>query len=101
MDEVVGPRGAWEPLGSSEGTWSRPGTVLRALGGVLKAMLSHLGLSCTILEAILGSSGPSWSHLMPSWAIQRLAKRSLQAQGEGVYGGGGTPSPKGNKGGLA
>ena len=61
------------------------------VGGVLKAILSHLGLSCTILEAILGSLGPSWNHLRPSWALQLLAKRSLQAQR-------GNPSPKGEKG---
>ena len=52
-------------LEGSKGTWSRPGAVLRALGCMLIAILNHLGLSCAILEAILGSLRPSWSHLGP------------------------------------
>eukprot|EP00959_Pyramimonas_sp_CCMP1952_P285380 5967001-Pyramimonas_sp.AAC.1 len=64
---------------------------------MLKAILNYLGLSCTILEAILATLRPSWSHLRPSWPLQRLVKRSVQAQADRV-GGGGTPSPKGKKG---
>ena len=32
-------------LGDSEGTWSRPGAVLRAPGGMLETILNHIGLS--------------------------------------------------------
>ena len=51
-------------LGSSEGTWSRPGAVLRALGGMLKAILNHLGLSCKILETISICNKTAWVRMM-------------------------------------
>ena len=54
-------------LEGSGGTWGRPWAVLRAPGGRLKTILNHVGLSCAILEAILASLEPSWSHLGPSW----------------------------------
>ena len=49
--------------------WSRLGAVLGPLGGMLDAILSHLGLSCAILEAILGYLGPPWNHLGLSWTL--------------------------------
>ena len=56
-------------LGGPKGTWSRPGAILRALGGELKTISNHVGLSCAILEAILASLEPFWSRPGPSWAL--------------------------------
>ena len=53
----------------SGGTRNRLWAVLRPLGYVSEGILSHLPLSWTILEAILGSRRPSWSYLGPSWAL--------------------------------
>ena len=50
---------------------------------MLRAILSHVGLSYAILEAILGSPRPSWSHLGPSWTPQRVAAPPVQVQGRG------------------
>ena len=50
----------------SKGTWIRLGAALRPLGCVSEAILSHLELSWAILEAILRSLRPSWSHLGPN-----------------------------------
>ena len=57
------------PSEGSVANWSRLGAVLGPLGGMLDAILSHLGLFCAILEAILGDLGPPWNHLGPSWTF--------------------------------
>ena len=53
--------------------------VLRPLGGLSEAILSHAWLSCAILEAILGYLGLSWSHLGPKRAGWRVFGRVREA----------------------
>ena len=55
--------------------------LLGPIDGMLDAILNNLGLSCSILEAILGYLRPSWSHIGPSWTLQPLATSPVQTQG--------------------
>ena len=67
----------------SKGTWIRLGAALRPLGCVSEAILSHLELYWAILEAILRSLRPSWSHLGPKRTLCHLAGEPVQTQGGG------------------
>ena len=53
--------------------------VLRPLGGLSEAILSHAWLSWAILKAILGYLGLSWSHLGPKRAGWRVFGRGWEA----------------------
>ena len=53
--------------------------VLRPLGGLSEAILSHAWLSWAILKAILGYFGLSWSHLGPKRAGWRVFGRGWDA----------------------
>ena len=69
---------------SLEGCWSRPGAVVPPRGGILKAIMNHLRLSCRTFEVILGLLGPSRSHLGPFF--DALPMRGPRGPGPGKNG---------------